>query len=195
MIVESQEEPNPSRQAGLTQPWTVPSIVSQNINSLSSTKAGGVAGRFAKIIALLSFLLLSHQIICIQDIRIPTNNFVSTLQHIFPNYTFNATAHDNYSAGVVTIYPKSMEDDYEIKNTILAPGYILSTTFHHLQSSKELTVINAYLHASSNDTWKNQVGILHRQKHKKTQSLLEISTMHQMFRTEVATTKISPKVV
>jgi ribonuclease HI len=167
MIVESQKKPSPSRQAGLTQPWTVPSIVSQIINSLSSTKADGVAGRFAKIIALLSFLLLSHQIICIKDIRIPTNNFLSTLQHIFPNYTFNATAHDNYSAGVVTIYPKSMEDDYEIKNTILAPGYILSTTFHHLQSSKELTVINAYLHASSNDTWKNQVGILHRQKHKK----------------------------
>ena len=151
-----------SRLAGHSNNWKIPSIVSHNVNSLSTTNTGGIAGRFAKIVALLGFLLLSHTIVCLQDIRIPTNNFLSQLRTTYKNYTFTASANDTNSGGVVTIFPTALTNDYTITHDHIYSGYILATKFSHKHSPNHFSVINTYLHASDPSVWHSQILALDR---------------------------------
>ena len=105
----------------------MPSILSHNLNSLSLTQAGGITGRFSKTIRLLSFLLNSHTVVCLQDLRLPSGGYINQLSSIFPNYNFFASAKDSMSGGVVTIWPKSMDSDYRVVKTVIDTGYIV----HH----------------------------------------------------------------
>jgi len=145
--------------------WTPPSLISNNVNSLSSTNSGGIADRFAKILTLICFLLNSSSIIHLQDIRIPTDDYIQCLEKTLPNYIFIASANNTQSAGVVTIYHKSFANDYDISSTVIHKGYILSVTFKKKNNKHSFTTINTYLHASNSQIWTNQVRILDSIKH------------------------------
>lgn len=145
--------------------WTPPSLISNNINSLSATNSGGIADRFAKVLTLICFLLNSTAILHLQDIRIPTDGFIQCLEKTLPNYTFIATANDTKSAGVVTIFHKKFAKEYNISHKVIHKGYILSVTFDHILTNHSFTTINTYLHASNNQIWSNQIQILNTIKH------------------------------
>ena len=146
--------------------WVPLSQVSHNVNSLGATKAGGIADRFAKILTLICFLLNTADVVHLQDIRIPADDYISCLENALPNYTFLASANNTNSAGVVTIYRSDIAKDYEISHKILHSGYILSTTFDHKLSDNTFTTINTYLHASSSIAWENQIKILNKHQHR-----------------------------
>lgn len=150
-------KPSPCRPAGLSSNSTIPSIVSHNINSLSSTNPGGVTGRFAKVITLLSFLLLSHTIVCLQDVRLPRDDYINSISSLFPNHVFHATASSSSRGGVVTAYPCSLRDTHTVVTNTIDDGFILATTFKHKFTQFDFTVINTYLDASSNITWERQI--------------------------------------
>ena len=158
----SQPRVDPCRLAGRSGTWSPPSIISQNVNSLSTTSPGGIAGRFKKILTLLSFLLISHTIVCLQDIRIPSDSYISALRSTFPNHVFTATAHNTKVGGVVTVYPTSLREDYVVTNKVIDKGYILSTSFRHKWSDNNITIINTYLQASSDQGWDGQVSKLRK---------------------------------
>jgi len=172
MPVLSRPVSEPCRLAGQRHKHTIPSVLTHNLNSLSSTNAGGIGGRFAKVLVLLSFLLLSHTIVCLQDLRLPDDRFISCLQTVFKEHKFLASAKDTNSGGIVTIYPRSLDDNYAVSHTVVDRGYIISSTFDHLHSDNTFTIINTYLHASSNDKWYNQVSALYRYSRKKNSILL-----------------------
>ena len=146
--------------------WVPLSQISHNVNSLGATNAGGIADRFAKILTLICFLLNSADVVHLQDIRIPTDNFISCLGNTMPNYTFSASANNTNSAGVVTIFKNDIAKDYDVSHEIIHSGYILSTTFDHRFSNNSFTTINTYLHASSSTAWENQINILNERQHK-----------------------------
>ena len=148
-----------------TKVWTPPSIITNNINSLSATNSGGIADRFAKILTLICFLLNSSSIIHLQDIRIPTDSYIRCLEKTLPNYIFIASANDTNSAGVVTIFHKKIADDYKVTSKVIHKGFILSVTFQHKTLNHSFTTINTYLHSSNNQIWINQVRILNNTKH------------------------------
>lgn len=139
--------------------WAIPSILSTNINSLSVTTSGGVSGRFARVISLICFLLSSSLIVCLQDIRIPTDGLITELQPFAPNHHFIVSTHNHKkSGGVVTILHPDILRDYSFNSTHITRGSSLSTTFTHKHiHNKEFTLINNYLDASSNDLWHAQV--------------------------------------
>ena len=142
--------------------WLPMSQVSLNINSLSATKSGGIGDRFAKILCLICFLLNSTNILHLQDIRIPDDNYINCLKSVLPHYTFAASAYDTNSAGVVTIFKTSLNVDYDIQQEVLHKGHILSTSFTHKTTNHNFTCINSYLHASNVSIWCNQIKILQK---------------------------------
>ena len=152
--------------------WVPLSQISHNVNSLGATKAGGIADRFAKILTLICFLLNSADVVHLQDIRIPADDFISCLGSALPNYTFFASANNTNSAGITTIFKSDIAKDYDVSHKIIHTGYILSTTFDHKFSNNSFTTINTYLHASSRTAWENQVKILNKQQHKRNTIIL-----------------------
>ena len=149
----------PSRYTGKDD-WSIPAVASQNINSLSSTVAGGITARFAKVITLIATLLLTHSILCVQDVRVPSDDYIDCFRHTFPNHHFIASADTVSRGGVITIIDKKLFKSYDITRKTLFRGAVLSTTFHHKTKQKQFTVINTYLDASNEQNWSLQVSSL-----------------------------------
>lgn len=160
-MIEQHNTLNPhpplSNSTDTTSSWSPPSFASININSLSATKAGGITDRFAKVITLLAYLTSIHLILCVQDIRIPSDNFIKVLTPILPNYSFHTTAGTTTTGGVVTIINNNLFSNYNITSTTIFKGSILASKFTHKTLNKQFTLINTYLHASSESNWLEQV--------------------------------------
>ena len=137
-----------------------PSIISININSLSLTEPGGLTGRKFKVIQLLCHLLTAAMIVCVQDIRIPTDEFINNLKFVAPGYTFHTSASNTRSGGVVTIVNPKVSVDYEVEGNTIYTGSVLATTLKHKHNDFSCCVVNAYLDASSEEAWKSQVAAL-----------------------------------
>ena len=87
---------------------------------------------------------------------------MSALTNTFPNYVFTASAHNTKAGGVVTVYPASLKQDYIVTNKVIDKGYILSSSFRHKYSNNNITVINTYLQANSDQAWDDQITKLRR---------------------------------
>ena len=139
-----------------------PSVASGNCNSLSITKAGGVSGRFFKIITYISYLVNNHKIVCLQDTRFPTDDFVNNLQPFFPNYLIVSSADtEETSGGLITIIHPSLLDKYEVDNHIISKGAVLLTTLTHKTNNANHNIVNCYLDASNEPRWCQQVKHIH----------------------------------
>lgn len=147
----------PASRVGGNGTCPIPSITTLNINSTSVTKPGGVRTRFFRVISLLAYLVLAHPIVCIQDIRFPTDSYVKQLEPLFPGYTFHVTANNSMRAGVLTIFRSQLLEDYHINSEVIFRGHILLTTFTHITSKQSFNVYNCYLHASDERIWREQV--------------------------------------
>lgn len=137
--------------------WTIPSICSLNINSLRATKAGGITENFGKVLKLVISLLNIYPILCLQDIRLPDDKFISCLKPVLPGHSFFTSAHGTASGGVVTIVNDATSKGYDVYPDTIYQGYIISTRFTHKLTNNQFTVLNTYLHASNETTWMDQI--------------------------------------
>ena len=136
-----------------------PSIASGNINSMSITNAGGVKGRFLKVLSYISYLATSHDITCIQDTRFPSNNFVRNLQPFFPNYTICSSADctNKNSGGVLIFINNKTCKNFTITTNIISEGSAIHVNLAHKVKHFDINMINCYLDASDEARWCNQV--------------------------------------
>lgn len=151
----------PASRVGGNGTCPIPPITTLNINSTSVTKPGGVRTRFFRVISLLAYLVLAHPIVCIQDIRFPTDSYVKQLEPLFPGYTFHVTANNSMRAGVLTIFRSQLQEDYHIDSAVVFKGHVLHTTFTHKTSNHSFSIYNCYLHASDEELWRDQVASIH----------------------------------
>ena len=139
----------------------LPSVVFNNINSLGLTAPGGFTGRKAKVINLLASLVTTHDITCLQDIRIPSKDLISELQPFFPHFKFFVCSSDDTNKGgaLIIVSPK-INKDYDIEHVIVYKGNIHHITLTNKLTTTKLRIINCYLDASNNNIWKKQVNSL-----------------------------------
>ena len=139
----------------------LPSVVFNNINSLGLTAPGGYTGRKAKIINLLASLVTTHDITCLQDIRIPSKEIISELQPFFPHFKFFVCSSDDTNKGgtLIIVTPKICKD-YDIEHMIVYQGNIHHITLTNKLNTTKLRIINCYLDASNKSIWKKQVNSL-----------------------------------
>ena len=84
-------------------PLRLPSIVSNNINSCSLSLPGGITSRFFKVICHIQALLERYGVVCLQDVRAPSDGYLHTLRQIFTPHTIHLSASNSTRGGVVTI--------------------------------------------------------------------------------------------
>ena len=139
----------------------LPSVVFNNINSLGLTAPGGFTGRKAKVINLLASLVTTHDITCLQDIRIPSKEIISELQPFFPHFKFFVCSSDDTNKGgaLIIVTPKICKD-YDIEHMIVYQGNIHHITLTNKLNTTKLRIINCYLDASNKSIWKKQVNSL-----------------------------------
>jgi exonuclease III len=141
----------------------LPSVVFNNINSLGLTAPGGYtqSGRKAKVINLLASLVTTHDITCLQDVRIPSKELISELQPFFPHFKFFVCSSDDTNKGgaLIIVTPK-VTKDYDVEHLIVYKGNIHHITLTNKLTTTKLRIINCYLDASSKSIWKKQVNSL-----------------------------------
>ena len=133
-------------------------LASLNTNSMSLTKTGGISGRFHKVLNVLCALLSTHNIVCLQDVRAPTNNFVSSLSPLFPNHNISLSSNSNAKGGVLTIIAPSLAH-LNVTHTTIIPSSSICTTL--TDGVDTISIYNCYLHPdTSNGIWTNQIQTL-----------------------------------
>ena len=141
----------------------LPSVVFNNINSLSIGNPGGItqSGRFARVVSLLCSLVTTHDVICLQDIRIANNHLITEIYPFFPGHKFYVNSSNNKNKGgtLVIVTPKIIKN-YSISHDIVFEGSVQHITLTHHQNNPSLRIINAYLDASSEEVWNDQISSL-----------------------------------
>lgn len=139
----------------------LPSVVFNNINSLGLTNPGGITGRKAKVIQLVSSLVSTHDITCLQDIRVPSQKLITELYPFFPRHKFYVSSSDDaYRGGTLIIVTPKIIDNYVIEHNVVYKGNIHHITLTHRTDNSKLRVVNCYLHASDDQAWREQVRFL-----------------------------------
>ena len=140
---------------------SLPSVVFNNINSLSIGNTGGLTGRFARVVSLLCSLVTTHDVICLQDIRIANNHLITEIYPFFPGHKFYVNSSNNKNKGgtLVIVTPKIIQN-YSISHDIVFEGSVQHITLTHHQNNPSLRIINAYLDASSEEVWNEQISSL-----------------------------------
>ena len=155
----------------LVLPIRLPSIVSNNINSCSLSLPGGITSRFYKVICHIQSLLARYGIVCLQDIRAPSDNYLHTLQQIFTPHTIHLSAANSARGGVLTIIhcntasPNSTTSNYVPYKVTRSPkvihkGSAIQTTLTCRSTGKQYHIINCYLHGSDKNVWRLEVASL-----------------------------------
>jgi hypothetical protein len=100
----------------------------------------------------LSSLVTTHDVICLQDIRIASTQLITEIYPFFPCHKFFVNSSNNKKRGgtLVIVTPKVLKN-YSITHDIVFEGNIQHITLTHQQSNFSLRIINAYLDASSED--------------------------------------------
>ena len=155
----------------LSPPIRLPSIVSNNINSCSLALPGGITARFYKVISHIQALLTRHGIVCLQDVRVPSDDYLRTLQQIFTPHTIHLSATNSTRGGVLTIINSSTASSNNF-NTMLAPysvtpfpkvihqGSSIQTTITCRSTGRQYHIVNCYLHGSDKAIWRTEVDSL-----------------------------------
>jgi exonuclease III len=135
-----------------------PTVAFNNVNSLGLTAPGGFVGRKAKIIYLLAALVSTHDITCLQDIRVPSKNMITELYPFFPHHKFFVSSSDDTNSGgtVIIVTPKIVEN-YDIVHNIIYEGNTHYITMTHKSNNSTFNIVNCYLHASDEEAWRQQV--------------------------------------
>ena len=149
-------------------PIKLPSIVSNNINSCSLSLPGGITSRFFKVLCHVQSLLERYGVVCLQDIRAPSDGYLHTLRQIFTPHTIHLSASDSTRGGVLTIIHAntatanlnaSHYTPYTVTTSplVIHKGSSIQTTLTCRTSGKQFHIVNCYLHGSDKGIWRSEV--------------------------------------
>ena len=152
-------------------PLRLPSIVSNNINSCSLSLPGGITSRFFKVLCHVQALLDRYGVVCLQDIRAPSDDYLHTLRQIFTPHTIHLSASNSTRGGVVTIIHTntatannntSSYTPYTVTSSplVIHSGSSIQTTLTCRTSGKQFHIVNCYLHGSDKSIWRSEVSSL-----------------------------------
>jgi exonuclease III len=157
--------------ATISLPLRLPSIVSNNINSCSLSLPGGITSRFFKVLCHIQSLLERYGVVCLQDIRAPSDGYLHTLRQIFTPHTIHLSASDSSRGGVVTIIHTntatananaSSYTPYTVTTNplVIHAGSSIQTTLTCRTSGKQFHIVNCYLHGSDKGIWRSEISSL-----------------------------------
>ena len=149
----------------------LPSIVTTNINSGSFSLPGGLVARHLKVISHLQSLLERYDIVCVQDVRAPSDNYLTTLQHIFTPHTVHLSATDSTRGGVITlIHSRIASNPAAVSSNapffvdgspaVIHKGSSIKTTLTCRSTGKNFCIVNLYLHGSNSNHWLTEINSL-----------------------------------
>ena len=160
-----------SSSKNLCPPIRLPSIVSNNINSCSLALPGGITARFYKVISHIQSLLSRHGIVCLQDVRVPSDDYLHTLRQIFTPHVIHLSATNSTRGGVITIInsktattnsSNSHSAPYTVTTSpkVIHEGSSIQTTLTCRSTGKQVHIVNCYLHGSDTAIWREEVDSL-----------------------------------
>jgi exonuclease III len=149
----------------------LPSIVTTNINSGSFSLPGGLVARHLKVISHLQSLLERYDIVCVQDVRAPSDNYLTTLQHIFTPHTVHLSATDSTRGGVITLIHSRIASNHAAESSnapffvdgspaVIHKGSSIKTTLTCRSTGKNFCIVNLYLHGSNSNHWLTEINSL-----------------------------------
>ena len=149
----------------------LPSIVTTNINSGSFSLPGGLVARHYKVISHLQALLERYDVVCVQDVRAPSDNYLTTLRHIFTPHTVHLSATDTTRGGVITLIHSriatphtygSSNAPYTVDGspTVIHEGSCIKTNLTCRSTGKTFCIVNLYLHGSDSNLWLTEIDSL-----------------------------------
>ena len=154
----------------------LPSIVTTNVNSGSFCLPGGLVSRHYKVISHLQSLLERYDVVCVQDVRAPSDNYLTTLRHIFTPHTVHLSATDTTRGGVITLIHSRIATSHPMGSstapftvddspTVIHKGSSIKTTLTSRSTGKTFCIINLYLHGSDSNLWLTEIDSLTNYKH------------------------------
>lgn len=154
-----------------TCPLKLPSIVTSNLNSGSFALPGGISNRFVKVLDHIHSLLSHHGIVCLQDVRAPSDCYVNNLKALLAPHTIHLSATDSSRGGVITIIHAKIASTKDSPHhpapftvhsspIVISPGAIIRTTITARDTNFQLHIVNCYLHGSSSSLWLHEVQAL-----------------------------------
>ena len=146
----------------------LPSIVTTNINSGSFCLPGGLVSRHFKVISHLQSLLERFDVVCVQDVRAPSDNYLATLRHIFTPHTVHLSATDTTRGGVITLIHSRIATSLPTGSstapftvdeipTVIHKGSSIKTTLSCRSTGKTFCIVNLYLHGSDSNLWLTEI--------------------------------------
>ena len=159
-----------------TSPLRFPSIVTTNINSGSFSLPGGLVARHYKVITHLQSLLERYDIVCAQDVRAPSDNYLTTLQQIFTPHTVHLSATDSTRGGIITLihsriatsHPSSSSTAPYLVNSspvVIHKGSSIQSNLTCRSTGKSFCFVNIYLHGSDSKLWLTELDSLTNYNH------------------------------
>ena len=154
----------------------LPSIVTTNINSGSFSLPGGLVARHFKVISHLQSLLERYDIVCVQDVRAPSDKYLTTLQHIFTPHTVHLSATDTTRGGVITLIHSRIASNLAADSssapfsvdglpTVIHKGSSIKTNLTCRSTGKKFCIVNLYLHGSDSNHWLTEINSLTTYNH------------------------------
>ena len=154
----------------------LPSIVTTNVNSGSFCLPGGLVSRHYKVISHLQSLLERYDVVCVQDVRAPSDNYLTTLRHIFTPHTVHLSATDTTRGGVITLIHSRIATSHPMGSstapftvddspTVIHKGSSIKTTLTSRSTGKTFCIINLYLHGTDSNLWLTEIDSLTNYKH------------------------------
>jgi len=112
-----------------------------------------------------------YGVVCLQDIRAPSDDYLHTLRQIFTPHTIHLSASNSTRGGVVTIIHTntatansntSSYTPYTVTSSplVIHSGSSIQTTLTCRTSGKQLHIVNCYLHGSDKSIWRSEVSSL-----------------------------------
>ena len=149
-------------------PLKFPSIVTTNINSGSFSLPGGLTDRHYKVISHLQSLLDRYDIVCVQDVRAPSDNYLTTLQHIFTPHTVHLSATNTTRGGIITLIHSRIATSptnssstapylVDSKPTVIHKGSAITTRLTCRSTGKTYCFVNLYLHGTDSNLWITEI--------------------------------------
>ena len=162
--------------ANFTSQLKLPSIVTTNINSGSFSLPGGLVARHFKVISHLQSLLERYDVVCVQDVRAPSDNYLTTLQHIFTPHTVHLSATDSTRGGVITLIHSRIATSHanglsnapftvDSSPAVIHKGSSIKTTLTCRSTGKTFCIVNLYLHGSDSNHWLTEINSLTSYNH------------------------------